>query len=193
MSFVSLSNAKYWIPSRWNIKSLSPLPFTVLTNKSPDSWIWLDELNVISVVPPLCIFTLFAPTLLILFVSNPSPALKSLAKSFKCTASEALALAPVFGYYLLTMVIPLNTCLKQCTCMLSLIDLIEALQVVPLGLITPATLQTACHKFNSNCLEAGHKEHMGPTFHLGPPFPPAFGQALLLTQLFCAREKAQDD
>ena len=39
-----------------------------------------------------------------------------LAKTFKCTASEAMALGPVFGYFLLTMVVPLEVCPKQCTC-----------------------------------------------------------------------------
>lgn len=123
------------------------------------------------------------------FFSKKRQKANSLAKSFKCTASEALALAPVFGYYLLTMVIPLNSCLKQCTCMLSLIDLIEMLQIVPLGLITPATLQTACHKFISNSLEAGYKEHMGPKFHWVLHFPQHLAKHSCLPSCFVQERK----
>ena len=123
------------------------------------------------------------------FFSKKRQKANSMAKTFKCTASEALALAPVFGYYLLTMVIPLNACLKQCSCMLSLIDLIEMLQVVPLGLITPATLQKACEKFIGMCLEAGYKKHMHTKFHWALHFPQHLANHNMLPSCFVQERK----
>lgn len=123
------------------------------------------------------------------FFSKKRQKANSLAKTFKCTASEALALAPVFGYFLLTMIVPLEVCPKQCTCMLSLIDIIEMLQLVPLGLITPDTLQKACEKFIHMCLEAGYKEYMHTKFHWILHFPQHLSNHNMLPCCFVQERK----
>lgn len=123
------------------------------------------------------------------FFSKKRQKANALAKTFKCTASEALALGPVFAYYLLTMMVPLNVCSKQCLCMLALIDLIEMLQLVPLDLITPATLQQACEKFVALCLEAGYKEYMHTKFHWALHFPQHLAKHRLLPSCFVQERK----
>ena len=87
------------------------------------------------------------------------------------------------------MIVPLEVCPKQCTCMLSLVDIIEMLQLVPLGLITPDTLQKACEKFIHMCLEAGYKEYMHTKFHWILHFPQHLSNHNMLPCCFVQERK----
>ena len=87
------------------------------------------------------------------------------------------------------MMVPLNVCSKQCLCMLALVDLIEMLQLVPLDLITPGTLQQACEKFIGLCLEAGYKEYMHTKFHWVLHFPQHLAKHKILPSCFVQERK----
>lgn len=89
------------------------------------------------------------------------------AGTFKCTASEALALLPVFGYFLTQLIMPqANAQTKKCCqAYFALADIIDLIQLVPLDLISPATIDRAATTFIDMCLDAGFKDHMHTKFH----------------------------
>ena len=76
------------------------------------------------------------------------------AATFKCTASEALGLLPLVSYFLFTVVIPHGHCLAECNAYFALADLIELIQLVPLGKISPDSIAESSQFFISKCLDA---------------------------------------
>ena len=95
------------------------------------------------------------------------------AGTFKCTASEALGLLPLFAYFLQTIVMPhadpsLQT---KCSAFFALADIIDLIQLVPLGKITPAHLESACSNFIGLCLQSEWQNNMHTKFHWVLHFP----------------------
>ena len=88
-----------------------------------------------------------------------------LANTFKCTASEALGLCPIFAYFLQTFVISKGLCEHECTAYLALADIVEMLQLVPLGIITPTLLGTTIQSFIDLCIKAEWQPYMHTKFH----------------------------
>ena len=123
------------------------------------------------------------------FFSKKRQKSNNLAKSFKFTASEALALGPIFAYYLVIFIVPLDVYSQQCLCMLALVDLIEMIQLVPLNLISVGTLQQACEKFVGLCLKAGYKKHMHTKFHWVLHFPQHLQKHKILPSCFVQERK----
>ena len=89
------------------------------------------------------------------------------AMTFKCTASEALGLGPILRYWLAVIVIPnAEEWLKQqCNAFLALTDIIDLIQLVPLGCITPGHIHDAVQTFLNLCLKVGWKDFMHSKFH----------------------------
>ena len=87
------------------------------------------------------------------------------AATFKCTASEALGLLPLVSYFLFTVVIPHGHCLAECNAYFALADLIELIQLVPLGKISPDSIAESSQIFISKCLDAKWECRMHTKFH----------------------------
>ena len=87
------------------------------------------------------------------------------AATFKCTASEALGLLPLVSYFLFTVVIPHGHCLAECNAYFALADLIELIQLVPLGKISPDSIAESSQIFISKCLDAKWESRMHTKFH----------------------------
>ena len=89
-----------------------------------------------------------------LFTAKRKEANKS-AETFKCTASEALALYPIFTCLLANVVQPLGICCMEITACIHLRDVLELLQAVPHGVTTPQGLRTAVEGFLCSARDAG--------------------------------------
>ena len=89
------------------------------------------------------------------------------ANTFKCTASEAIGLLGVFGYFLMQIVIPNaeQSTKDKCQVFFALADIIDLIQLVPKGKITPAMVDRAVTTFLSLCISCGFKENMHTKFH----------------------------
>jgi hypothetical protein len=87
------------------------------------------------------------------------------AGTFKCSASEGLAVYPVLAFFVQAVVQPSGLCLKECKAFLGLADVLDLLQAVPKGLTTPAQLRAAIAAFLQASMDAGWEGHMQPKFH----------------------------
>ena len=58
------------------------------------------------------------------------------ARTIKCPASDGLSILPVMVFFMQAVVIASKVAIHECQCFLALADLIEALQAIPLGLIS---------------------------------------------------------
>jgi len=83
----------------------------------------------------------------------------------KCTASESLSLYSVLAYFVLVVVLPSGACIAQCKAFLTLCDIIDLLQSVPLGVVSPALLSRAVKAFLDFCTHAKWQKYMHPKFH----------------------------
>ena len=99
-----------------------------------------------------------------LFTAKRKEANKS-AETFKRTASEALALYPIFTCLLANVVQPLGICCMEITACIHLRDVLELLQAVPHGVTTPQGLRTAVEGFLCSARDAGWQEDFHPKFH----------------------------
>lgn len=87
------------------------------------------------------------------------------AATFKCTASEALGLLPLVSYFLFTSVIPHGHCLAECNAYFALADLIELIQLIPLGRISPDSIAETSSTFIAKCIDANWESSMHTKFH----------------------------
>ena len=87
--------------------------------------------------------------------------------TFKCTASEALGLGPIFRYWPAVTVIPnAEDWLKQQrNAFLALTDIIDLIQLVPLGCTTPGHIHDAAQTFLNLCLKVGWRDFTHNKFH----------------------------
>lgn len=99
-----------------------------------------------------------------LFTAKRKEANKS-AETFKCTASEALALYPIFTCLLVNVLQPLEICSMEIAACIHLRDVLELLQAVPHGVTTPARLRTAVEGFLCSARDAGWEQGFHPKFH----------------------------
>ena len=99
-----------------------------------------------------------------LFESKRKKANKQ-AGTFKCTASEALGLAPIFAYFLQSTVVPQGLCKDECCAYFALVDILNLIQLVPLGIITGQVLDRSIQDFINLCIKAGWKPFMHTKFH----------------------------
>ena len=99
-----------------------------------------------------------------LFESKRKKANKQ-AGTFKRTASEALGLAPIFAYFLQSTVVPQGLCKDECCAYFALVDILNLIQLVPLGIITGQVLDRSIQDFINLCIKAGWKPFMHTKFH----------------------------
>ena len=86
-------------------------------------------------------------------------------KNFRCSASEALGLYPLLRVLLCTTVFASNNCQAECQAIFALADLLDLIQAVPHGQVTPAMIDNAAKCFLDACVAADWEEYMGPKFH----------------------------
>ena len=111
------------------------------------------------------------------------------AGTFKCTASEALGLLPLVSYFLFTMVIPHGHCLAECSAYFALADLIELIQAVPLGRISPDSIAESSSIFISKCIDAKWQARMHTKFHWVLHMPGHLRQRKILPSCFVQERK----
>ena len=111
------------------------------------------------------------------------------AGTFKCTASEALGLLPLVSYFLFTMVIPHGHCLAECSAYFALADLIELIQAVPLGRISPDSIAESSSIFISKCIDAKWQARMHTKFHWVLHMPGHLRQHKILPSCFVQERK----
>ena len=87
------------------------------------------------------------------------------ATTFKCTASEGLALYPILAYWAHTMILPQQLCKQQCHAFLALADLLDLIVDVPLGLVSSNHMEAAQDRFIQACLVADWASIMTTKFH----------------------------
>lgn len=74
-----------------------------------------------------------------LFTSKRIKGYKENSK-FKCTASEALGLAPLLAYMVSAIFLPMNMEAEECQAFLDMVEVLEMLQATALGKVLPAQL-----------------------------------------------------
>ena len=99
-----------------------------------------------------------------LFVKKRSKSNKEGA-TFKCTASEGLSLYPILAIFLQTVLLPAGVCTNACNVLLVFADMVDVLQCIPHGIVSPDKLRNVCLKFLLLMVKAGWKEYMHPKFH----------------------------
>lgn len=89
------------------------------------------------------------------------------ANTFKCTASEGLSLVGLIGYLLSQLFLPhaSQSLSAKCWAFFYLADIIELIQLVPLGKVTPDNIDSAAKRFIDACLDVGWKDWMHTKFH----------------------------
>ena len=87
------------------------------------------------------------------------------AGHIKCSASQGLSVLPVAAMWAELVVKPSGVCPHAVRAVLSLCDLVEALQASLLGITTPAYLRTCVRTCLQACLDAGFRDSMIPKFH----------------------------
>lgn len=87
------------------------------------------------------------------------------ANTFKCTASEGLAVYPLLALYVQEKLLPKNVCTLACNAFLFLANVIDLLVAVPLGIIAPTDLQQSIDAFLSACHAAAWTARMHAKFH----------------------------
>ena len=90
-----------------------------------------------------------------------------IACTFKSTGSEALSLLPLICYILSQLVFPnaSQNLKEKCNAFYSLTDFIDLIQLVPLGMVTPDSIDSAAKKFIGLCLDVGWRDWMHTKFH----------------------------
>lgn len=97
------------------------------------------------------------------------------AKEFKAQASEALSIAPILAYFVLTVVLPRGLCIDACNAFLKLCLILELLQVVPRGIVTPDRLHHAIKDHLDAFVRAHGQSSWTPKFHYSIHFPKMLG------------------
>lgn len=89
------------------------------------------------------------------------------AKRFKCMASELLGLYPILAYFFQSIVLREDNvrCLPEILAFLALCDVMDLMQAIPLGIITPEALQSAIESFLAHCVDAKWENQMIKKFH----------------------------
>jgi len=113
------------------------------------------------------------------------------AKSFKCSASEALTVYHIVAMFIQTVVLKASACVNECKAVLALADLLDILQMIPLQLekITPEVLRTAVKTFLTSCTKAGWQDFLHPKFHWCIHFPQHFSNHGFLPTCFVHERK----
>ena len=112
-----------------------------------------------------------------------------LAGTFKCTASEALGLAPIFAYFLQTIIVPKGLCKDECFAYFALVDILDLIQLVPLGIITHHVLERSSQNFINLCITAGWKPYMHTKFHWSLHFGHHLSKHKMLPSCFVQERK----
>ena len=87
------------------------------------------------------------------------------ARTFKATGSECLSVYPILAYYFQVVLLKTDICPKACDVMLKLADLMDQLQAIPLGLVSPELLRSTIRKLLKATLVAGWEQSLHPKFH----------------------------
>lgn len=93
------------------------------------------------------------------------------AKTFKSSASDVLSIHNIIAVFVVAVVLPWGKCKKEAEVFLALSDLIDMLQAVPLGRISPSMLRTTVTTLLTLCVSAGWTDYMHPKFHWMIHFP----------------------
>jgi hypothetical protein len=86
-------------------------------------------------------------------------------KKFVCSASEALALYPIVAYFVMFIPKARGICVPQCDAFLAMCDVVDLLQGVALGIVSPALLLAAVENALELFVAAGWKHYMIKKFH----------------------------
>ena len=113
------------------------------------------------------------------------------ANTFKCTASEAIGLLGVFGYFLMQIVIPNaeQSTKDKCQVFFALADIIDLIQLVPKGKITPAMVDRAVTTFLSLCISMWFQREYAYQISLVSSLWHSTPKTWSTSQLFCPRKK----
>ena len=87
------------------------------------------------------------------------------AKTYKCTASECLAFMPILAYFVQVVVVKNGKCLEACNALLAVVDLLELLQSVPHGRVTPTLLRKAVLAVQAAFGKCNWQAWCHPKFH----------------------------
>jgi hypothetical protein len=98
-------------------------------------------------------------------------------QTFKCSASEGLALLPIFALFAFKVAkgVP-GMCQAACGAMAALADVLDALQTCSLGIVSPDHLRKCIDTFLRLCVNAGWKDKFIPKFHWLVHFPAALAR-----------------
>ena len=84
---------------------------------------------------------------------------------FKCSASQALTMYAVIGFWVQTVLVPAGIAVPACLAFLAMCDVLDMLQATALGIISHEALFLQVRAFLTLALAAGWKNWMGPKWH----------------------------
>ena len=76
------------------------------------------------------------------------------AEKFKCTASECLGVCPILAYMVSSVFLSEESHMPMCNAFLAMVGVLELLQAVPSGKVTPAILQQQVERALHLCRDA---------------------------------------
>lgn len=86
-------------------------------------------------------------------------------KKFVCSASEALGLYPIIAFFVNLIPKKRGICVPQCDAFLAMCDVVELLQLVAMGIVSPALLLAAVESALDLFVKANWKQYMIKKFH----------------------------
>lgn len=87
------------------------------------------------------------------------------ASTFKCSASEALAIMPILAVFVQNVIMKIGQCMPHCEALLAVADLIAILQALPHGLTTPDLLRAKVRQIQEKFEECDWCMWMHSKFH----------------------------
>jgi hypothetical protein len=87
------------------------------------------------------------------------------AKKFKCQASEVLALYPIMAHFVQSIAMKRGCCLPQCVAFLAMCDVMDLLQSVVFGIVSPQQLMQSVEIALQAFVTAGWAQYMTKKFH----------------------------
>ena len=111
------------------------------------------------------------------------------ANTFKASAGEFLGLYPILTYFLQQIVLPSGTCPKQCIVFVELSNLLDMLQSIPLGKITPKQIADSVDQFFQALVAAEWVAYFHSKFHWLVHFAGHLSKLGCLPSCFCHERK----
>lgn len=87
------------------------------------------------------------------------------ASTFKCSASEVLAILPILSLFAQNVIIRASFCVKECEALILVAELLALLQAIPHGFSSSTQISDKVSQIQDKYEECGWGNYMHPKFH----------------------------